>query len=594
MEAQVQAQEANAPQNWDGLWEKEQIAPWRAEAQAEMQARILELAEKYRPKNGHGRLAVDVGGGIGALADLFKDAEWDTLVIDHSQVALQAAARKGHNVQATDLEQKDLRLAGLDVTVATCTEVVEHLSSEAMHKLLGQLSDLRCLTFVSVPNNCLGPDEEPQHARKLTTVEFLELLRPYFPDARVEYFRHWQMAVCNAPAKKETVSVCFPARDEAEDIERVLKSFRSVADQMVVGVDPRSTDRTREIAEAYAEVVFDLEDPQGKNVDGCEDDRAVHFSHIRNQCIDRCTGDWIFMTEAHEELAGGHDVVRQLGDLVPEHAVIGMVFRTAKKGAHLERWGYPWLIRRSSGIRFTRRVHNIPDYAKGTYVIQLPQISTLHDRAFDRSKDRAAQRKVVNRKTLMEDWVLRENESSLFYLGNEWRVYDPARGIERLEQLLALPPKNGPMRYQARLVIAITHMRAGRLDEARTILLRCPEDDWCRSEHWMWLGDIAFDRGDHNEALQFYRYAAAGAGQPPFTMWWIELPNYTYLPAQRLAMCYSVLGDGPNALHWARRVIELLPEDAPSELVEECERNSDYLRDIVEKTGEENEQEASS
>ncbi len=284
------------------------------------------------------------------------------------------------------------------------------------------------------------------------------------------------------------------------------------------------------------------------------------------------------MTEAHESLAKGHDTVLALGELVPKTALIGFVFRT---GAD-ERWGYPWLIRRSSGIRYTRRVHNTPTYPANTHIVRLPQIETLHERNLTNAIERGKQRKFVNRKTLFEDWITNRNEQSLFYLGSEWRGYDSNRAVERLNQLLALPSKSGAMRYQARLNLAQIHLNQKNPTEARAVLLRCTEDDWCRSEHWIWLGDLAFEQENFREALQFYRYAATCIGDPPFTMWWIKLSCYTYLPAQRLAMCYSAMGDGPNALVWARRVIDTLPDDAAPALVEECKRNEKFLADIVE------------
>lgn len=52
-------------------------------------------------------------------------------------------------------------------------------------------------------------------------------------------------------------------------------------------------------------------------------------------------------------------------------------------------------------------------------------------------------------------------------------------------------------------------------------------------------------------------------------MWWIDDMDYSYMPAQRLAMCYAALGRAEEALHWARRYVELLPEDAPDAAREE-------------------------
>ena len=38
-------------------------------------------------------------------------------------------------------------------------------------------------------------------------------------------------------------------------------------------------------------------------------------------------------------------------------------------------------------------------------------------------------------------------------------------------------------------------------------------------------------------------------------------------------MCYAACGDPTQALYWAKRVVEELPEEASDEAREECERN---------------------
>ena len=106
-------------------------------------------------------------------------------------------------------------------------------------------------------------------------------------------------------------------------------------------------------------------------------------------------------------------------------------------------------------------------------------------------------------------------------------------------------------------------------------------DDWSRTEHWIWLGDLATEAGQHEQAHQFYMYAAIRINNPPFTLWWIDLVMYSYLPAQRLAQNCAELGKIEEALHWATRVIELLPEDAPAGAFEEAERNVNILKEAL-------------
>jgi len=181
----------------------------------------------------------------------------------------------------------------------------------------------------------------------------------------------------------------------------------------------------------------------------------------------------------------------------------------------------------------------------------------------------------------MEDWVVRGNENSLFYLGSELRELGGDRAIKRLEELLALPAKNGPMRYHARLILAKMYAEKNDSVAAKKVLIRAQEDDWCRTEHWIWLGDLAFDKEHYEEALQWYKYAGSTVGSPPFTVWWIDLNMYSFVPAMRLAICYTTLGQYENALQWAKMVKEFLPEDSPQGLIDETDSNIEKLEGAI-------------
>jgi tetratricopeptide (TPR) repeat protein len=100
----------------------------------------------------------------------------------------------------------------------------------------------------------------------------------------------------------------------------------------------------------------------------------------------------------------------------------------------------------------------------------------------------------------------------------------------------------------------------------------------------MWLGDMAFDEEQFEEALQFYRYLGTMLNSPPWTVWWIDLYVYGHLAAQRLAMCYSALGRAEEALVWARQVADLLPEGTPPEAWTECENNVRCLEEALGET----------
>lgn len=183
----------------------------------------------------------------------------------------------------------------------------------------------------------------------------------------------------------------------------------------------------------------------------------------------------------------------------------------------------------------------------------------------------------------MEDWVINQNENSLFYLGQEIRADDPERAIGYLKKFLwgRKPSKDGSSRYQARLMLAKLHAQKKETQKAREVLIHATNDDWSRIEHWIFLGDIAFDDRQYEQALQFYQYAGTLIGEPPFTLWWIDLSMYSYLVAQRLAMAFAEVERYPDSLYWAEKVLELLPDDSPEEAIEEARTNIAYLKEVT-------------
>jgi tetratricopeptide (TPR) repeat protein len=564
----------NAPDLWDRIWREEGEESWRGRALAEVYTRVCQLV----PESSR---VVDVGGGIGLLARRLQDEKkCECTVIDHSKEACELACRAGVSAVLSPFSRdyiEALQIWSHEEAVLVATEFCEHLVNDD-RKLLFEYAEAFGSALFSVPNNRLGPDEEPQHHVKYTALSFLTELRAHFgADCRVEVLGPYLLGVCGRLAHKEfKLSACTPARDEAADLEATLASLRGVADEIIVGVDPRTVDGTREVAARYAEIVFELESPEGPPNDQAPNG-GVHFAWIRNQCMDRCTGDWIFMTEAHERLVAGHDTLLALDKLMPRGAKLGMVVRTGNGQA----WAFPWLTKNEPSIRYKRMTHNVVDYPEGTLGVRMPQVRTLHERHRDRELARRKQRGVQNRLTLLDDWLVNDNEVSLHYLGAEWREHNPQKAIERFEEFLALPARNGPMRYHTRLLLAKSYARAGRRQDAKKVLLSAAADDWSRTEHWLWLGDLSYEDGDFEQALQFYRYCATTVGEPPFGAWWIDEASYTYLPAQRLAMTYGELSRHEDALYWARRVRELLPNNAPPEALAEVDANVRLLEEAA-------------
>lgn len=78
------------------------------------------------------------------------------------------------------------------------------------------------------------------------------------------------------------------ALDEEEGLPLALASARGLADEVVVAVDSRTTDRTREVAGDARVVDLEFED----------------FAQMRNEALALATADWVLMLDADEILEG--------------------------------------------------------------------------------------------------------------------------------------------------------------------------------------------------------------------------------------------------------------------------------------------------
>jgi len=575
---QIKSSEVNSAKVWDEIWKKEGKGTWRKGA--------LDLVYKHIAGTVESKKTVcDIGGGVGVLADLLaQEKQADVLVLDHSDGALLLASENKHRTKCVDL-CNDFNIEPCDYV--TCTEVLEHFPENIRSEILQQAAKASKLgAFFSVPNNLLGPEEEPQHVIKFTAISFKQEIAKYFKDFYIcvickgfkisSFSRGYLLAVCGEIAKKPyKLSVTMPVRDESDDLERTLASLCGISDELVIGIDPRTKDNSEEIAKWYADKVFHIKDPSGPPEEYQGED-GMHFSNGRNQCIEHCTGDWIFMTEGHEPVIEGFNILRKL-DQIPNYAQYAFVYREDPT----KQWMYPWLFKNLPGTnKYTRAVHNILDVADDIPYILIPGIRTYHERSRDRAESRHKQRVKQNRKSLFDDWLTRGSEASLFYYAQEIKETDPDRAIARYEQFLAIN-HNGPHKYQVRLTLAKAYIDKGDKKKAQEILLGAFADDWCRTEHCVWLGDIAFMSEEYEKAYQFYKFASTSISRPPLSIWWIAKDYYRELPAQRLAIVCSEIGMFDEALMWAKKALELLPEDSPEEMKSEAENNVHLVEEAL-------------
>lgn len=146
-----------------------------------------------------------------------------------------------------------------------------------------------------------------------------------------------------------TLSAVYVVKDEEALLPASLKSVRGVADEIVVVVDSRTTDRTREIAREFGATIGSF--------DWCDD-----FSAARNHALSLAACEWIFGLDADERLTPeSTPVLRQAlnGDATGYFCTL--------VADDLLRYLSPRVFRNRPEIRYEGIVHEMPPIGLGRW-----------------------------------------------------------------------------------------------------------------------------------------------------------------------------------------------------------------------------------
>jgi glycosyltransferase involved in cell wall biosynthesis/2-polyprenyl-3-methyl-5-hydroxy-6-metoxy-1,4-benzoquinol methylase len=156
-------------------------------------------------------------------------------------------------------------------------------------------------------------------------------------------------------APRQTLSLCMIVKNAQHSIGKCIEKIGPFIDELVIGVDPSTTDKTRE-------AILSLKHPKAR-LDMFMLDKPVlesGFDAARNQTVERSTKDWILWMDDDESLENGYVLRKYLranpyyGYLVPQH-------HYAAFPAEKFKTDYPCRIFRNyRGIHFIGFVHEHP------------------------------------------------------------------------------------------------------------------------------------------------------------------------------------------------------------------------------------------
>ena len=196
------------------------------------------------------------------------------------------------------------------------------------------------------------------------------------------------------------LSAALMVRDEEKNLPRCLESIKGLVDELVV-IDTGSEDATPEIARAHGAKVF-------------HSPWQYDFSLHRNESIEKCSGDWVFIVDADEKIEGKKRaavrLLKWLDQMPKDVGAVVLELRDMQDGETFMSFNSPRIFRRGK-VRYENIVHNRPVYS-GKAVF-CPLVSVVHY-GYDLDED-GQDRKYHRTMSLLEARL--KNDP------NDWQVY---------------------------------------------------------------------------------------------------------------------------------------------------------------------------
>lgn len=194
---------------------------------------------------------------------------------------------------------------------------------------------------------------------------------------------------------KPFLSIGIIFKNEIRCLERCLRSLAPLREAIfceVVMADTGSGDGSREVAERYADILFDFP-------------WINDFAAARNAVMDRCCGRWYLSLDADEWLEGNvRELVKFLRD---ERGDAGYVtvrnFMDEEQGGQYQDSLLVRLLRMSTNIRFVGAIHEHWDFPAGISARTVAQPILNHDGYVGLNDDRGKEKRARNMELLKKE-----------------------------------------------------------------------------------------------------------------------------------------------------------------------------------------------
>lgn len=344
-----------------------------------------------------------------------------------------------------------------------------------------------------------------------------------------------------------TISACIIAYNSEGKIKDLLESLKDQVDEIIVGIDSKTTDKTEEVALSFGAITFPFE-------------LNDNFAAARQQTFDKATAEWLLWIDTDDTLKS--DVpIRQIADeAAPDVSMIWFpyVYHRDEYGNVTTIFDRERLIRRSAKPVWEGMLH---ETCHGTNPQMTGQFR--EQRAWveqpNRTEDGKSERNLRILYKMIEDPS--DHRARLYLAHQFFAATDWPEACKWYENFISLSSPGDVIEEKWQAMIYLTKARRsmgdieGSIRSANQALLMCP----AYADSYYELAHSYAIKGDYQRAIHWHEEGLTRK-QPDRVM--IQNPlDYTFNPFVNAHQAYYKLGHIEKAKEAVAKAVAIRPED---------------------------------
>jgi len=355
-----------------------------------------------------------------------------------------------------------------------------------------------------------------------------------------------------------TLSLAMIVRDEEESLPRCLKSVEGVFDEIII-VDSGSKDKTKEIATSFGSKIYDfvwIED----------------FSAARNFAFSKATCQFVMWLDADDEvLPKDREKILALKPKLGEYDAYLMEYNYSQDqhGNSTLRLFRHRILKNNPPPRWAAPIHECMLIPSEWRQLKTDIVVTHRRTERDGVKDAGRNMRIIKKAVEADP----NDQRMRYYYGKELSYTDQnEEAIKQLSLFLEKPAWHEDM-VDALIILSRLYVGMGRIEDAVKTCVKGIETDPRWAEFYVRLGDIYYDKQDWAKAAHWFEIAVKT--KMPDSWGMVNTSSHTWLPHDRLSICYDRLGRRREANEENEIVLKYLPGD------QRVLNNQAYYHDVL-------------